>query len=390
MLIKQLVPTLDTNPSKDTLRLVEGLTSFITTLLKQEIETLLVYTYQGMEKGTELTNLRFQVNDQSFTFIMLASNFERFLDAVLEEESMEWCFRANNNPALQSRDCWLNLSRVNPTTDIPLHWLTTPDLVKDPFGDVTQEDFITYGNALGRLDKTINEHVKEAIGKTNTFVVDNVKRDHDLYIVFRAVDDYQSLAVNIEQVYPVLPESGLIDLGNNPLANWVNDNKASNLAFKKIQVIAKHVNRDINVVKDMVKDKPYFADDFKQWIKTKLLATSHFSKDVYRFEMEGDEALVNKVANDIVRKLTYKGGNIGLDLNSWVVWSYEQGKAPVKVTDEELDFLNILQSKYTESFVMALYNFLINLGNPYIRPYNHQVPADAKDGIEVGSIRVNK
>lgn len=394
VLMKQLVPTLDAKPSKDTLRVVEGVTAFITILLKEEPANLLVHTYQGFQGNTEITNVRYQVNDQVFVFGLLASNFDRWMDAVLDEETIEWCQRSNGNKDLQDRNLWLNVSPANNYRDIkfnlPFEMLNTPDLVNDPFKDQYNELYINYGNAAERLSKALVEDIKEAIGKTNTFVIDKAKRDHDLFIAFRAVNDYQNLEIHIEQVFPELPPSGEVNLGSNPLREWVTDNKKSILAFRQIQVIEKHINRNIEKMREEFVTTDYLIKDFKELMKITTLAASHFTKRIYQFEKEGNEALVNKAANEIVRKLTYKGGNIGLDLNSWIVWDYNTPGQVTKVTDEELDFANILPKLYIESFVEGLYQFLINLGNPFIKPYDNRTPVLEDDGIAIGSIRVNE
>lgn len=368
-------------------RVNNGMIAFYKDLFKEVPDNLRVFTYLGMAGGEELRWIRFQTDTESYTFGTREVDFSRWIDAALEMKDIGWVTAGNNNQALIDRGMHLNVSKL--PIELPLTGYQT-QFGKHEMDDLFDGDFKVLEAAQTRLKTFMTAKLREATDKTNVLVNAKNKKDHDLYLVFKAVTGFGHLDVSLEKVYPELPESGGVDLGSNPTTLDDFDDKKVAVAVKQIYNVGKQINKEIDRTRKLINQHPFVQKEFDQWLKTTLFAAGHFTKLVYGFLAEHNEALVNKAANEVIRALTYKGGNIGLDLNSWITWEYEVGQIPTRCKDPEVDFINILYKKYTDSFVTALYAYLINISNPLIRPYDYRTAADASDGVALGTIRMAK
>lgn len=371
-------------------RRIDGLVKFFNDLVPVKPERLSIYTYQGLVDEEEVRYVRFQTEVNSFTFVVRESRFERWMEAVLDDATIEWCLQPQALQSMKDRGFMLNVSKL--PIEYPLSFFLTPMFEKDPMADLVNGDFIALENLSEKLKLTISNKLGLATLKANVLVNADIEKDHDLYLAFKAIDGFKHLNVTLDKVYPKLPESGQISLGDDPttIFEWNGRDKKVLVAVRQINNYCKQINREIDSTRAMLSQSPVIQALFDQNLKTILYAASHFTKRIYGFGIGYGKELVQEVANDVIRKLTDKsatGAIIGLDLNSWIVWEYKEGVPPERITEEDLDFVNTLFNRYTEGFIEALYAFLINLGNPLIRPYDYREIADLNDGIPLGSIR---
>lgn len=367
----------------------DGLIRFYEDLFKEVPEELAIYTYLGMAGSVELRWVRFQTNEKSYTFAVRSADFGRWMEAVLDLKDPNWMVSDNDSVEMKERGLDVNVSKLS--IELPFSYYQT-DFGKHPIDELYDGDIKVLASGLERLKETMINKLKEATKETNILVNAHCKQDHDLYLVFKAKPGFKHLDVLLEKVEPVFENQEGISLGDKASlpAEWESVSKKAANAVKRIYILGKQINKAIDATRALVSQHPIIQQEFDQWIKTNLFAAGHFTKLVYGFRGEDNPALVNKHANEIIRALTYKGGKIGLDLNSWITWEYEEGKIPTRSKDPEVDFADNLHKKYTESFIQALYNFLMASGNPYVRPYDYREAADMSDGIAIGSIRINK
>lgn len=383
-------------------REVEGLLKFFYDLVPTKPENLAIYTYPGLVEGEPIRWVRFETEHNSTTFCVLELDFPRWISAVLDDETIEWCLRDNENEALKKRGMYLNVSRA--PIELPLHFFWVR-FDRHPIDDLYDGDFIALETLSAKLQEKITNKLALATMKANVLVNAEGKKDHDLYLVFKATDNFSALNVTLDKVYPKLPESGEISLGDNPttLFEWNGKEKKVLVAVRQINNYCKQINKAIQETRALLNQHPIIQQQFDEKLKVMLFAATHFTKMIYGFSAEYGEALVYEVVNDVLERLTRfdlkhrsdgvaKGLNwsIGLDLNSWVVWEYTDGKHPVRVTDPEVDFVNTLFNRYTESFIQALYAVLLNTRNPLIKPYDYREVADLSDGIAIGTVRLAK
>lgn len=345
-----------------------------------------IFMYQGFVCDEEARWIRFQLGDKCQSFVVPEVNFNKFIASIREDFDMTWILSSNGREDWQKKGYHLNVSKAS--IELPLSYFFVPP-GKREMDDLVDGDFRDLHSLVERLKRKVAENLRDITVKSLGLVNFPYKRDHDMYLAFKARDkDMQVLDVSMEKVYPLLPESGEVSIGDHPinLFEW-NHDKKSLVTAKQIQNLVKQTNREIEKVRGLINQHPIIQEAFKQEVKTIMYAATHFTKKLYGCNPDDVQDQVMKVTNDVVRALTNKGGKIGLDLNSWIVWQYHDDKAPTKATDPELDFVGQILNRYTDSFVEALYAYLLNLGNPYIKPYDYRVKADATDGIELGSIR---
>jgi hypothetical protein len=346
-----------------------------------------IFTFQGIIGDDEARWIRFQLGDKSQTYAVLDKDFDKFIAGIRDDGDLVWAKGGNYREEWQKKGLHLNVSKT--PIELPLSWMMRSMFNADPMEGLVDGDFTDLDGHVKRLKNKVAENLRDITQRALSLINVDGKRDHDLYLVFKAPDKaMQTLNVSLEKVYPLLPESGEINVGDNPINifEW-NVDKKSLVTAKQIIVLAKHTNNDIEKTRKLISQHPVIQAEFAQEVKTLMFAASHFTKKLYGCKPEDVEDMVMHVTDNVVRRLTTKGGRIGLDLNSWIVWEYHDDRAPTKVVDPELDFTSLILNRYTESFVEALYSYLLNLGNPFIKPYDYRVKADISDGIEVGSIR---
>lgn len=350
----------------------------------------MILTYQGIIDGDEVKWIRFQLGEQSRTYAILDREFNTFLQTVRQDPDLRWAKGANGREAWHKRQLHLNVSKA--PIELPLAHLMTP-WTGHVMDDLVDGDFKALDGHVERLKAKLSENLRDITTKAMALTNSVGKRDHDLYLVFKSTDKaMQTINVSLEKIYPLLPEDGQISVGDNPINifQW-NIDKKSLVTAKQIIVLGKHCNKDIEKARGLISQHPVIQKAFAEEVKTLMFAASHFTKKLYGCKPEDVDTLVQAVANSMIAVLTraqkVNEDRLGLDLNSWIVWSYPAEGAPTKAPNAELDFVNKVLNRYTEGFIEALYAFLLNLGNPLIRPYSYKVLADKNDGIELGSIR---
>lgn len=371
-------------------RRITAMLRFYDSLTTTEYDGIAIYTYMGFAGNDEIRWVRFETDtdEKGVTFAVLEKNFDRWVQACLEDETIAWCVEGNGHEGLQKRGLNLNVSKA--PIELPLDFFFTkfgPDGMEDLFDG----DFTALEELSGRLQQKITAQVRDATLKSNVLTNAPGERDHDLMLVFKALKGFTGINVVLEKVWPKLPESGELSLGDNPEneLKWSSDKK-SLVAIRLINAAGRHINKEIEKARLLVSQHPVIQQAFAERLKTMLIATSAFTKRVYNFDATYGQHLIEEVGNDVLRRLTTKaetGAVIGLDVNSWIVWEYKPDSPPERVTDEDLDFVNLLFNRYTETFINALYVFLINLGNPLIKPYDYRIKADMSDGIAIGTMR---
>ena len=345
-----------------------------------------IFTYKGIAGSDELLWVRFETPAGPASFVILESNTERWVQACLEDETLGWCTQGNLNKAMQARDMHLNVSKA--LYEFPISYFMV-EFGAHPMDELYSGDYEVYENGIARLKVSVWDRLREITDFTAALNVSVKRKDHDLYLVFKATPDFAKMNVILEKVSPILPGTGEISLGENPAALFVPEagDKRTELTVKKIMVLGKQINERINKTKKLISQHPIIQAEYAQFVKTMLLAATHFMKLVYKFRGDDGVELVEAEANNILRALQDHGGNVGLDLNSWYVWEYNGTEKPVRITAPELNFNELLHTKFTESFVEALYAYLLNLGSPLTRPYHYREEVDVTDGIEIGSVR---
>lgn len=260
-----------------------------------------------------------------------------------------------------------------------------------PQDDMTQNDFRRIADYIPMLRDSIAKRVKEITDKANRFVEASRHRDHDLHLTFKMVGEhFNEFAVRFDKVYPKVPKGGLfLGEGAKCEIDIHPDDTLTHNVFNRILVLEKSINRDIRRYERLGEFTEAGLKAFRQEVKTLLYAASHFSKRLYPFDGVHGRQMLEKVADEILRKLHAVGGNIGLDISSWICWQYYEDTTipPTIRTDEGLDFKEDILNSYTESFINHLTGVLMDIQSPYVRPYSYVVKADPSDGIKVGSIR---
>lgn len=389
-------------------RKVDALVKFYEVLVEGDHPDLRVFQFPAIIGDTEVTWVRYQTDIGSASFVVETAQIDRWVDAMTTDETMNWCMQENTNKDLQAAGYPRNVSKRYDSIELPLSVFqkkASEFLIQEPVDALVNGDFIQLDTLLAKLQGQLRVHFGDITKAALEFIKAPVRKDHDLYLVFKTKDDFSTVTGQLEKVYPKLPEGGELELGNNPVTEFELTTAQGNVVetlLKRIHVLNKHIVRDITKVRNLLAQNPIILDEFQRLLKLEFLAAAHFMKKVYGFQESDGIALVQEVANEIISALNKKAitstypivsvdsvkvRNLGLDLNSWIVWEYKDGEEPVRVEDEELQFVDTLFNRYTESFINVLQGFLMNLGNPLIKPYHSVTPADLSDGHAIGSIR---
>lgn len=396
--MEQLYPLRhDVAYADDHIARINALLKFCNLIVQDSEVEPVIYTYLGMAEAQEIRWIRFQIGaEQSFSFALLEKNYSYFIETLDHEFPLEWALQGNESPALNTKGLYLNVSRA--PIELPLHFFLAP-FAPSEGDELFNGDWIQLEQTMARLRIKISTKLRDITQKANVLVNADIEKDHDLYLVFKATNNFTALNVTLDKVYPKLPESGEVSLGDNPTTvfEWNGKDKKVLIAVKQINTGCKHINKEIGIARNLISQHPLVQKEFDALLKVELYAAAHFTNRIYNFAPEFGINLISEVTNDILRALTeyskteWPDGRtertIGLDLNSWIVWEYLPGVPPTRATAESVDFVNNLFNRYTESFIGALYEKLINLGNPLIRPYDFREVADLSDGIPLGSIR---
>lgn len=373
-----------------------ALHNFFTTVKPNALACGCVMVYQGFQSDTEVTYIRFERDHvDPITFVLRADSFEFFIDMwydgvsnpVRQQTAIDWCREDNNSPGMIARG---NKKMINQISlEWPLSWIRPIDpehkwdgLLNGDFQRV--DDVIAAFN--GRFDRFIGIATKQA-----ERIAPKVKvRDHTLMLVFKGNPDLNRLVISLDKVPGRLPDSGEYSLGDKPidLAEWAPLGNDVLVAVRKISKVGQWVDQLIEESYKSLPDHPYARTEMDKVIKTRLLASSHFMKELYKINPRDVQGYVEKVANEVMTALHEHGGNIGLDLNSWRVYQYfEDGTPAVPLVKEELNFRKKVFDIHTDRMVEIIYAYMFGIKSPYLRPYANRTVADLSDGIPIGSIR---
>ena len=369
---------------------------FFTTVKPAALAVGCVMTYQGYQGDTEVTYIRFERDHvDPITFVLRADSFGFFIDMwydgvtnpVRQQTAIGWCREDNNSPGMIARGNKRMINQIS--MEWPLSWIRPIDLEHKWDGLLNgdfqrTEDVIAAFN--GRFDRFIAMATKQA-----ERIAPKVKfRDHTLMLVFKGNEDLNCLVIGLDKVPGRLPDSGEYSLGDKPidLAEWAHLGNDVLVAVRKVGKVSQWVDQLIEESYKSLPDHPYCRAELDKVIKTRLLASSHFMKELYKINPRDVQGYVEKVANDVMTALHNHGGNIGLDLNSWRVYQYfEDGTPPIPMVKEELNFRKSVFDVHTDHMVGIIYAYMFTIKSPYLRPYANRVKADLSDGIPIGSIR---
>ena len=349
-----------------------------------------IYTYQGLADTVEVKFIRFEWAGKSYTFVIQDSLYDYFITSWEDESPhKEWCDRPNQCVEMV-RKHWKRTVTKMPI-ELPMDILTSVQNQVYGWEHLTDGDFTQVYSVCARMAAEMREkcaYVTHLADKLGHIIK---QKDHDLYLSFKGVDFFQKMNIGRDRVYPKLPESGEVSLGDSviDLDDWYMYNKIVQVNVKRIGHASNQINRMIKRYRGMISTDVVIQDIFDAELKIQLMAASHFLKRIYGYSAEHGMEIMEGVANDVIARLTKHGGNIGLDLNEWVVYQYhDDNSMPTAINDvAELDFKNGLYNRYTQSFVEALYAYLLDTPNPYIKPYTWRQVVEGDDGIAIGSIR---
>jgi hypothetical protein len=343
---------------------------------------LRIFRYAGMDGDQEVTWFRFQVGEQSRSFVVLTKDVPTFLGQMTEENPMEWTHKRRQS----AKGFFLNVTQA--PIELPLSFFPF-SFDKDPIDDLFDGDFTQVHEVVARLNEDLRGRLAE-LNRIAMKLADLIKeKDHDLYLSFKGVNGLKAMNVALDRVYPKLPESGEIVLGDEPINifEWSNYSKIVQVNIKRISHGTRQINRMFEKYRALINPHPMIQEIFDTNLKEQLMASSHFLNRVYGFSPTYGVKYMEEVANEVIGKLNAHGGAIGLDLNEWVVYEYHETGRPTPIESEELDFKKQILNSYTQSFVDALYGYLLDVQNPYIKPYTYREVVAGDDGIEIGTIR---
>lgn len=343
---------------------------------------LRIFRYAGMDGDQEVTWFRFQVGEQSRSFVVLSKDVPTFLGQMTEEDPMVWTHKRRHS----EKGFFLNVTQA--PIELPLSFFPM-EFSKGPLDDLFDGDFTVVRDVIERLNEDLRGRLSE-LNRIAMKLADLIKeKDHDLYLSFKGVNGLKAMNVALDRVYPKLPESGEIVLGDEPINifEWADYSKVVQVNVKRLSHGTRQINRMFERYRAMVNPSPIIQEIFDTNLKEQLMASSHFLNRVYGFSPTYGVKYMEEVANEVIGKLNAHGGAIGLDLNEWVVYEYHEEGRPTPIESEELDFKKQILNSYTQSFVDAIYGYLLDVQNPYIKPYTYREVVEGDDGIEVGSIR---
>lgn len=343
---------------------------------------LQIFRYAGMDGDQEVTWFRFQLGDQSRSFVVLTKFVPEFLVSMEGPDPMVWTHQRRAS----AKGFSLNVTQA--PIELPLSFFPF-SYAKEPIDELYDGDFMQVKEVCERL----NEDLRGRLGELNRIALKLAdlipQKDHDLYLSFKGVNGLKQMNVALDRVYPKLPESGEIVLGDEPINifEWSAYSKVVQVNVKRISHGTRQINRMFDKYRALINPHQMIQEIFDTNLKEQLMASSHFLNRVYGFSAAYGVKYMEEVANEVIGKLNAHGGSIGLDLNEWVVYEYHTEGRPTPIESEELDFKKQILNSYTQSFVDALYGYLLDVQNPYIRPYTYRTVVEGDDGIEVGSIR---
>lgn len=368
-----------------------------------------VYVYPAFKQGVELKAIRYVDKDgNAVSYNLPAGQYEIF-QTKIREERWDWMIRPNKmkefmnlvvGPKEEHR--WQANPHIinNFLMNVNLYAYTLPEDVwtaADPtesvFGDLFVEDIINVDRKFSKLANIGTDMIKQIHANMKLIDADiETVKDHDLYFCFNIDKDNFKVQSSLTRIEPHLPEGGSITLNADPI-DPSKFSYLSPLGRSAIETIIEATDR-FNVatgeflkIIDTADLLRTHGEDLLIKLYGQLVGAGHM---LYKFQYNAAKEMVEGVANDILDRLSKLDGQPGLDINSWKVWDYTDPTAPVKV--DGVDFEEDIYNRYTESFVVALYGYLITLSTPLLRPYSKITKVSEEDIQKhaIGSIRLAK
>lgn len=353
-----------------------------------------VMTYEGMINFTEVTFIRFNLDRvNSITYVVVSDKLELFVEAWSRADQSEenkqmainWTRLPVANKDMVDRRYRRNVTQI--ALELPHQWLLLGD--DTTFDGLVNGDFQIIESQMTTFNKRLRQLLKEATIQSSALIRTVTNKDHSLILGFRATNTYDNIRISLDKIPAKLP-NGEINIGENEivLEDWEPQGAQTVSVVRKVKKYETRINKLIRDTLVHIKDHPYIRKQFAENLRTQLIASSHFIKEVYAIGIDAAQPLVNELAEDIVNKLSAHGGNIGLDLNSWIVYQYhDDNSKPTPLVTDELNFKAEIFEKYLDRFMDYLGAFLQNVKSPYIRPYTHRVLVEEDDGVAIGSVR---
>jgi hypothetical protein len=312
----------------------------------------------------------------------------------MQTEMEDWCKHPTGYKDLQKKGYRYNVSALALVLPLSYFFADAFGIKEDQFANMVNGDFKILEDIKKELSNRFDRYVAD-ISRFAITLKDKVKfKDHNLMLAFKGTDDFRGLVVSLDKIYPKFPEGGQYECGVNPLKleDWKTEGDNVKVVIRKLIRLSTKVNDMLNKMYRELPNNKWCETWLDGLVRERLLAASHFLKELYQANPTDIRPYVEEMANKVLSALNERGGNIGLDLTSWVVYQYfDNGSPPIPVVAEGLNFKQELYNQHTERFMEVLYQYLFHVRSPYIRPYVHKVVADKNDGIPVGSIRpVNK
>lgn len=353
-----------------------------------------IWLYEGFIGELAAMFIRYMITDtEAFTYITEPRNYERVINVLAGEEDPEG-LRADqlmfrNNRYWKVMDHHHVVNAIAAPIELPMACFSVP-FDANPMDELFDGDFLHLDEVKKSFSKQFHEQLRKATELAQKVGYLVYQKDHDLILSFKGIEKFTKLNIGLDRVYPLLPESGEIEVGNKALAveDW-KENYAANVhvSVKRIITLNKYINRGIAQFRAMLRQHPVILADWEEHVKAELMASSHFMKSIYTAQPEYVHELVLSVANEVMTTLYEHGGNIGLDVNDWTVYSYESGGRPTPLVNPEMRFADKLYKRYTDSFIQALYAYLMRSQCPLIKPYTYREIVSTDDGIAVGTVR---
>jgi len=374
--------------------LCKALRNFFSTVRADVEGTGCVMLYDGMINFTEVVYIRFNLKGkESVTYVLESKALPLFATvwarAELSEEDKETAIKWTRLP-VANKDMVDRRYRRNVTQialELPHLWLLPG--YDTTFDGLVNGDFAIIDSQIETFNKRLRQLLKEATIQASGLIRTVYNKDHSLILGFRATNTYDQLRISLDKIPAKLP-GGEINIGENEilLSDWEGHSAQTISVVRKVKKYEVRANKLIRDTLVHIKDHPYIRKQFAENLRTQLIASSHFIKEIYAIGIDAAQPLVNELAEDIINKLNAHGGNIGLDLNSWIVYQYhDDNSKPTPLVTDELNFKTEIFEKYLDRFMDYLGAFLQNVKSPYIRPYTHRVVVEEDDGVAIGSVR---
>lgn len=373
-----------------------ALHNFFTTVKPNALAVGCVMVYAGFQGDTEVSYIRFERDHvDPITFVLRADSFGFFIDLwydgvanpVRQQTAIGWCREDNNSPGMIARG---NKKMINQISlEYPLSWIRDmPETHK--WDDMTNGDFKRTEDVIAAFNGRFDRFIAIATKQAERIAPRVKKRDHSLMLVFKGNEDLTRLVIGLDRVPGRLPDSGEFSLGDSPinLDEWAPLGNDVLVAVRKITKVSQWVDQLIQESYKALPQCVYSKEEMDKVVRTRLLASSHFMKELYPISSVDVQPYVEKVANEVMTALHDHGGNIGLDLNSWRVYEYPADGSPaIPMVKPELDFRKKVFDQHTDRMVEIIYAYMYTIRSPYLRPYANRVAASLSDGIPIGSIR---